>query len=151
MKKGFTLIEVIIYLALFSIVIGGGMVATYQILGSSNSSSNQVILQEEANFLLRKIDWGMTGATVATPATIPPSLTITKAGYPTLKFDLNSTNLRLTRGAGLPLSLNSSSISVSGLSFIAIGNGITTQFTLTTVQDGRNVSQTFSTTKYLRI
>ena len=38
------------------------MVATYQIIQSTDASTNQIILQEEANFLLRKIDAAITGA-----------------------------------------------------------------------------------------
>ena len=151
-KKGFTLIEAIVYMALFFIIIGGAMVTTYGIIESVNAGTNHVILQEEANFLLRKVDWAMTGATAVTAVASPPSLSITKTGLPLLKFDVSGTNFRLTRGAGSPVILNSSSISLSNLSFTPTGGGVgvTTAFTLTTVQNGRNVSENFSTTKYLR-
>lgn len=145
-KTGFTLIEIIIYIALFSIVIGGGMVATYSIIQSTDNGTNHVILQEEANFLLRKINWALTGAI---SFTIGSNLSIAKDGT-TLVFDLNSGNMRLTKGGVISI-LNSSSISVSNLTFTPVGaNGITTTFTLTTVQNGRNTSQDYSTTKYLR-
>jgi prepilin-type N-terminal cleavage/methylation domain-containing protein len=147
MKKntGFTLIEVIIYLALFSIVIGGGMVATYQIIQSKDSGANHVIMEDEANFLLRKINWALTGATPPISPLPASTLTVSKSGT-NYTFDLNSNNLRLNN-----IVLNSSSIKVSNLSFTSPGtNGITTSFTLETMQEGRKVTQPFSTTKYLR-
>ena len=171
MNKGFTLIEVVIYLALFSIIIGGGMVAVYGIIQSTDAGNNQIILQEEANFILRKIDWTLTGAiSITTPANPTPTtnLILTKniSGSPTLfTFEINSNDvicpvkyLCLKRGSAMSqlntnlFQLNSSSISISNLSFkkTPTGNGIETNFTLTTEQNGRNVSQVFTTTKYLR-
>src|SRR4051812_4410040 len=63
---GFTLIETLLYIGLFAIVIGGGMIATYQIIQSTEASKNHIILQEEANFLLRKVNWALAGATSVT-------------------------------------------------------------------------------------
>ena len=153
-SRGFTLIEVIIYLALFSIIIGGGMVATYHILQSTDAGTNHVILEEEANFLLRKIDWALTGSTlVAVPTSSTLQSTKNIDGVSTLlTFNFSSPNLTLKRASGSANTLNSSSISVSALTFqkTVIGNGVKTSFTLTTVQNGRNVTDNFSTTKYLR-
>jgi prepilin-type N-terminal cleavage/methylation domain-containing protein len=155
-NQGFTLIETIIYIALFSIVITGGMVATYQIMQGTDAAANKIIIQEEANFLLRKIDWAMTGANTISTTSSPPSLTITKTGPTVLKFDFSSPagSIRLSKGGGSPSILNSSNIIISNLSFnpVNIGSlhGINTVFTLTTNLNGRNATQTFSTTKYLR-
>jgi prepilin-type N-terminal cleavage/methylation domain-containing protein len=154
-NSGFTLIESIIYLALFSIVIAGGMIAAYGIIQSSDNGSNHITLQEEANFILRKINWAMTGSNTITVISSPPSLSVTKSGLPILLFDMSSSDLRLTRGSGSPITLNSSNIKISNLSFVKItGSGktdaVATSFTLTTFQNGRNIAQNFSTTKYLR-
>ncbi len=145
-NSGFTLIEVIVYIALFSIIIGGGMIAVYEVIQSTDAGTNHVTMEEEANFLLRKINWALTGATSFTTGS---SLSIIKSGS-TYVFDLNSGNLQLTDGGTIYI-LNSSSISVSSLSYNSIGsNGVTTSFTLKTIQNGRNVTESFSTTKYLR-
>lgn len=158
-KSGFTLIETLLYIALFAIVIGGGMVATYQIIQATDANRNQIILQEEANFIFRKIEWALTGATGICSSS-GSSLTVTKI-IPVsclitanlLVFDLNGSNIRLTRGNALPTTLNSSNILSSNLAFTVSGgipNGVTTKFTLITVQNGRAASQDFSFTKYLR-
>ena len=54
-RSGFTLIESIIYLSLLVIVVGGGVVAAYQVIQGTEATYNHVILQEEANFLFGKI------------------------------------------------------------------------------------------------
>lgn len=157
---GFTLIETLVYIALFTIIIGGGMVAVYQIIESTNASYNHVILQEEANFLFRKINWALTGAVTVnvTSGTNPfDTLTVSKPGL-SLIFTRDSGNnsLTLKKSTGPVIELNSGSISVLHLTFEDIPpsngmlQGMTTNFTLETAQNGRPASQIFSTTKYLR-
>ena len=164
MKKshGFTLIETIIYLALFAIVIGGGMVATYQIIQATDANYNHVVLQEEANFLLRKIDWALTGST---DVSVPSSSVLESTKNSTVyTFNICTTNLTIQTGSGKtcsnsPITLNSSNVTVSLTPSIPLFQEITvsgkpdeliTSFTLTTVQNGRNATEAFSTTKYLR-
>ena len=173
-QSGFTLIETIIYLFLFAIVIGGGMVAAYQIIEGTNATYNHVILQEEANLLFRKIDWALTGldgaSSINTPSTCTPSpctsssntdLIITKDGT-SHSFCLVGTNLFLQLNSGCSASspgLNSSSTAVSLTPSIPLferivtpgkPNAIKTSFTLTTIQGGKPATQDFSFTKYLR-
>lgn len=163
---GFTLIESLIYIALFTIVIGGGMVAVYNIIEATNANTNHVILQEEANFLFRKIDWALTGAT---SITIPSAGSLTSNKLEVVKnstsiaIETNLTNLNcpinylcLKRDPFSPVQLNSSSLYISGLLFTRTlaANGkpdsIKTNFSLITVQNGRATGQDFTFTKYLR-
>lgn len=158
-SKGFTLIEVIIYLALFSIIIGGGMIAVYGIIQSTDNGANHIILEEEANFLLRKIDFALTGATninILSAARLQTTKNINGVST-TYTFNICSGYLTIEVGAGKtcannPINLNSGNITVSNLSFTTGtgGAGVKTSFTLTTAQNGKNVSENFSTTKYLR-
>ena len=161
---GFTLIETIIYIALFTIVIGGGMVAAHQIVEGTNASYNHIILQEEANFLFRKIEWALTGldgsSSITAPSTGTPNsdtdLVVNKDSTE-LTFNLADGNITLN---GSPL--NSSNIKVSTTTstpppylferLITPGkpDGIRMNFTLTTYQNGRPATQNFSFTKYLR-
>lgn len=148
-QAGFTLIETLIYLALFAIVIGGGMVALYQIIQSTDAANNKVIVQEEANFLLRKIDWALTGATAISVPSATSLISTKKINgvAAQLTFNLFGTNLTLKQDADPAVVLNSSSVSVSRLSFTKISvsgqaDGITAVFALG--------PQVFSITKYLR-
>ena len=153
--SGFTLIETLIYLALFAIIIGGTVVVTYDIIAGSDNTQIKVVISEEGNFLLRKIDWALTGvASIDSPAAGASgvALSVTKLGLPAgqnpLVFDLNSGNLRLKRGAGSAMALNSSNATVSNLVFAhlaAIGQrpeAVKASFKLN--------GQPFEITKYLR-
>jgi type II secretory pathway pseudopilin PulG len=59
--SGFVLIEMIIYIALFSIMIGGLIIVAFQLIQSGNKTGSRVVVQEEMNFVLKKIDWLTTG------------------------------------------------------------------------------------------
>lgn len=154
MKKntsGFTIIETLVYLGLFSIVIGGSMAAAYQVIQATNAGYNHVFLQEEANFLLRKMNWDLTGAKSFSVTTSPAMLSIEKPGFPTLTLNTNENNIQLTRGTGSPIILNTSSVSVLDVSFETLsgGRGITVSFTLTSTSNGNNATDQFFLTKYL--
>ena len=61
-NKGFTLIEMVIYIALFSIIMGGVVVTVFQLSQSGGATTSKIIIQEEINFVLKKFDWVLTGA-----------------------------------------------------------------------------------------
>lgn len=165
-KNGFTLIETIIYLALFAIIIGGGMVATWHIIEATAAAQNHIMLQEEANFLLRKLNWALTGLPNQTSVAIPSpaipysdtTLRLTKNGV-LLTFALTDNILTLQYGSGPVLPLTISSIIISATPSTHVferhiepgkPDAVTVNFTLTTAQNGRPATQDFSITKYLR-
>ncbi len=120
--KGFTLIETLIYAALISIVVGFSLVAAYQIIDSSEGLNKKIMVEEEANFLLRKIGWALSGVDVINnpiSGATGSILSINKinfSGNP-LVFDLNSDNLRLKKGAAEPVILNNQNVKISNLVF----------------------------------
>ncbi len=156
-QKGFTLIESLLYIALFTIIIGGGLLSAYQIIQSADGSYNHIILQQEANFLFRKITWALTGATsfneTASTLTISKPMNGTTAQ---LIFKLDGGDVTLESGQPDPVILNASSIAVSDGSFSKSAgvNGqpdsVTINFTLTADQNGKPARQGFSFMKYLR-
>lgn len=125
--KAFTLIEVVMYLWLFSLVIGAGVSAVWQIIQSADVTYQHVVLQEEANFLFAKMETTETNL-----------------------FSLDNSNLQIIRAGQQPLILNSSSISVSNflLTPEVDTSAVDISFTLTTNLAARQVSQDFSFTKY---
>lgn len=60
MKKGFTLIEVIIYIALFSLLMGSAFITAYQLIDGTGKLNTKTTVQEEGNFVMRKLNWVMT-------------------------------------------------------------------------------------------
>ncbi len=120
--KGFTLIEVLIYSALIAMIISGSLIAVYQIIEGSDSIQNKIIIEQEANFLLSKIRWVLTGATAIISPTVglaSSTLSINKANYSEnpIILDLNSNNLRMKQGSGNPTILNNQNIAISNLIF----------------------------------
>lgn len=156
-QGGFTLIESVIYLALFAIIIGGGMTAAYQIIVATQAAHNHIILNQEANFLIKKIDWGLHGATGISASGSTLTMTNTISGNPTqLVFSKDGAVLMLKRGSGAAMALNSSGVLVDSVSFVknaglnGAPDSIVITLSLTTFQYGTNTSQTFSITQYVR-
>ncbi len=62
-NKGFTLIETLLYIVLFSFIMTSGIYAAYQLIDSSHDLANKTTAEADADFLLRKIDWALNGYT----------------------------------------------------------------------------------------
>lgn len=67
--RGFTLIEAILYLALFSILITGALEASFGIFESGGHSGASALLAEEGSFVISKVRIELSGVTqVVAPA-----------------------------------------------------------------------------------
>lgn len=161
-KGGFTLIEMLVYIGLFSMIIGGAIVSAYNIFESTNRNQTKAMVAEEGLFLIGKINWALTGAT-AIDLISSNKISITKSGITVsdnpLIFDNSSGEMRLKRGADSPQVLNNTNIAVNDLVFIrsvSSGNGITIEsisasFTINTkTPEGLELSENFHTIKYIR-
>lgn len=118
-KKGFTLMETLIYMALFGILMTGAITATYQLLTGGSRIETAVAVQEEGNFINRKINWALIGATGVVSG--GSTLTITRpdlgAESPLVIF-ASSTELMLKRGSAEAVPLNTQSLPVNHLAFV---------------------------------
>lgn len=161
MQKGFTLLETLIYIALFSVLIGGVLATTYNIIEASGRNQTKTVLEQEGLFLSSKLNWALAGASTVAVVPSPPSLTINKFNYPTnpLVFDLDPSlvTLRLKEGGGAATNLNNDAVQISNLVFTDIPaasgkpEGVQASFTLTAkTPNGSALSQDFTITKYLR-
>ena len=155
-QQGFTLIEVLIYLGLFSVIFVSLLASAFVILRGINSTETKAMVLEEGNFLLAKFDWAVAGATAVSVVSNPPSLNISRFSNPiTLTFSLNGNNLQMNRGAGA-VTLNNSNVIVSNLVFSNIGAGTQVESVQVTfilsakTSSGQDYSQTFIATKYLK-
>lgn len=163
--KGFTLIEALVYLGLFSILMGGATVAAYNLFDAATHAGTQVMLQEETDFLLAKIDWVLSGTQAVTAPAAGASgnsLTVVKwdtsIGNP-LVFTLSGTNLQLSKGGGTAVTLNNTNVAVTQISFNHIegsGDGITPESVETAITtsartaSGAILMRQATTTVYLR-
>lgn len=127
---GFTLIETIIYSALTAMIFGVTLLSFYQLIGSSNALNKRIIIDEEADFLIRKIEWALSGiSAVNFPAagSSGQEISINKTNYSfnPIVFDAVSGTLRIRKGTGDPVALNSQNTAISDLNFFytaAIGD-----------------------------
>jgi len=163
--RGFTLIEAIVYLALFSILMGGGVVAAYNLFEAATHGGTRVMLQEESDFLMAKVEWTLSGAQAVTAPTAGATggaLTVVKwnppAGNP-LQIAKNGNDLTLSQGGATAVILNNTNVSIANISFNHIkgsGDGINpeaveTVLTLTArTANGFMLSRTATSTVYLR-
>lgn len=72
-SRAFTLIETIIYVGLLTFLMGSTMVAVYGIIQNMGRLSTRTVVQEEGNFVLRKLDWAFTGTSSMTLIVSPAS------------------------------------------------------------------------------
>ena len=115
--KGFTLIETLIYIALFSILMSGAIVGSYNLLEGGRRNSIAIGIQEEGAFLIRKINWALTNASAVSASSGGTRLTITRpdvGSQSPLVLVGNGTTLTLKRGASAPVELNSDRYAVTG-------------------------------------
>lgn len=76
--RGFTLIEVLVYIALFGILIGGAVIATYQLLEGEERNHEALRIEQEGMFLIRKMDWILTNITAFSISPHGTLLAVTK-------------------------------------------------------------------------
>lgn len=160
MQKGFTLIEVIIYIALFSILIGGSFVSAYQLIDGSNKLSVKNTIQDEGLFVMRKLTWVLTNinpTSSITPSSLSsPTLRVVKYDGNQIDIKLNGNKIEMKESLGtnifLPITTDNVTIKASSLNFEYINpNGLgpfgtTASFIIT--KDG--IDFPFSLTKYIR-
>lgn len=155
-NRGFTLLEVVIYTALFSLLLGIAFVATYQIIDSSGNLNLKITIEEEGNFVMRKINWVFTGLDPNSTPTITGSGCAQKLSVKKTDSSINPVILRLNNISGknyIEIKENGGSfnpittanVNPSCLKFSLLGgslSGVVATFTLNDTD--------FSTVKYIR-
>lgn len=160
MNRGFTLIEMIIYVALFAILMSGATLTTYQIMQASAQTQVKGVVQDEEAFVLGKIEWVL--ASIDPSKTYSPSsgtsntLSLTRYGSTNvIKIRQNGAAVEMSEDGGVTYTpITTSNVSVSSLTFTYVAPtgtgpaGITASMTIKNPND----TQTFtvSTTRYVR-
>lgn len=149
MSRGFTLIETLVYLALFALIIGGLVSAAYLLFESSGRNQTKAMLQEEQNFIMAKIGWAMNNASAASVS--GSTLTISKYSGPNIVIDKSGDNVRMDGTV-----LNNTNVTVDDLSFVNVGGGssaesVETSLTMSAkTPNGMTISLTATSTRYIR-
>lgn len=138
--RGFTLIETLVYIALLSIIMGGALTAVYGLIEGSQKINTRTTIQEEGNFVLRKIRGVLSNTTSVTmpSPTTPTSSSLIVVLYDgsnaTVRFNAASHLVEIQRGAGNPfVALTSTNVKAENLQFnylSGIPAGIDTSLTI---------------------
>ena len=127
-NSGFTLIETLIYAALVSVVIGMILMVTFQIVSGSRGLNEKIFMEDEASFLLRKIEWATAGASaINSPISGQSSsdtLSVDKFEIdPTdnpIVFSVSDGDLLMREGTGSEVRLNSPLLTIENATFTHI-------------------------------
>jgi hypothetical protein len=156
-----------IYLALFSIIITGGLISAYSLIESSYRNQTKAMVQEEGSFLIGKIDWALTGTqTISLPTANTFGTTLSLVRYEAstspVVITIVSGNMTIKVGTNPTHVLNNTNVQISCpptgcfTHSSATADGInpenaTASFTISSkTSQGFSTSQFFSTVKYLR-
>jgi len=120
-QTGFTLIEALLYTLFISFIIFAALGSTYQLIEGSEALKGDVAVDEEVNFLVRKMEWYMTGIdTIVSPAEGASAtyVTLNKQGFGSnpVTFSLIGDDFEIDKN-GTGTLLNSDSVVISSVSF----------------------------------
>ncbi|MBM3261540.1 type II secretion system protein [Candidatus Kaiserbacteria bacterium] len=152
-QSGFTLMETIVYIGLFGIIMAMGMLSVHQLLGGSAQVNKKSTVQDEQNFVLRKII-GALGSIDPTETYTPSSgtsatLSFTRYDGMQVAVRLSGTRVEMSENGGTTYEpITTDNVSVSNLMFTYVAPsgagpaGIAASVTV----DGLEAS----TTRYIR-
>ncbi|HEY5383091.1 MAG TPA: prepilin-type N-terminal cleavage/methylation domain-containing protein [Candidatus Paceibacterota bacterium] len=159
-KNGFTLIEVIIYLALFAILMAGALTASFNLVESGGRDASRALLAEEGSFVIAKVQWALSGATLITVPSVGGSSSVLSVARVSGR-DSNGISVSLPTVAAVtvdPSELVGGTVMLTSVSFYhAAGSGtginpesLGVRFTLSThTRGGALLSQEFFSTTSL--
>ncbi len=121
-RKGFTLIETLIYTMIVSMIIGSFLLILYNLAGSVDRTLRNVDLSDQKQFIIQKADWALQSVSVVNSPSAGfsgTSISINKVGYGSnpVVVDLVGGVLRMSEGGGVAVPLTPVGITVSNLSF----------------------------------
>lgn len=108
--------ETMIYIALFSVLIGGAVVSAYHVLQGGSRNQQAVEVQQEGTFINRKVNWEIAKAN---SAQVVSGALVLEPGHVVVKESAG--RVTLTRASGSEYPLNAESLTVSGTTFTVTG------------------------------
>ncbi|HEY4526756.1 MAG TPA: type II secretion system protein [Candidatus Paceibacterota bacterium] len=116
---GFTLIEVVIYVALLGILLGGAITAAFSLTDGSARNLAALRLRGEATFIDEKIAWALSNATAVSASENGRTLTIHRMPGDDFETEdnpitlyLEGGTLMMSRAAGAGVALNAERFSI---------------------------------------
>ncbi len=150
MKKGFTLIETLIYIALFGLLLSAGFSTVYYLIQGADKNSSKGIIQNEGNFVSKKFDWIFSSMTSVNKqgSGCNQSLTVNRSSSPhqiDVQRNISSSTVEISENGGSFFPITTINASTTCLQFQVIA-GSNPGVIATTTLNGMD----FVVTKYLR-
>jgi Tfp pilus assembly protein FimT len=156
-KNAFTLIEVLVYLGLFAILMGGMVTVAFSVFESSNRDQTKIMIQEEGDFLVAKINHALSEAKNVN--VIGQELSVGRWDDSMVLVNLSGTDLNISEGGNPQVTLNNSNVEISPnvkvspeiFTYSSDPENIQVNFTVSAkTPNGTIVYQDFFMVKYLR-
>lgn len=145
--RAFTLIETIIYIALFGVFMSGVLLSVYSMMQSGDQFTNRNSATNEGTFVTAKLDWVLRSlGSVTTPSSgYGTSLSVTRSDGTQVDVRLTSgvIEMRINGGSYVPLTTNN--VTVTSLGFNTL-SGTQTGIEASTTINGIS----FMTRRYIR-
>lgn len=129
-KRGFTLIETIIYVALFSMLISGLLGSMWPFLRGAENTSAKVVVEGESAFAIRKINIVLASSTkvITTPSAGNSGNVLTVTEYNDDTFTITTTGNAFTvqknSGAAVPFTADRVSVTAFTAKHVAPAAGL---------------------------
>lgn len=156
-RAGFTLIETLLYIAIFSVILVAGIVGAYNIIEGTTRFNRRVLVEAEANFLLRKFSLATENILAVTEPNVPgvgesQFIATRDLGGSTedVSFAVVNGRMELARNAQPALPLSSDNVTVGNFLVTVVDDpldGKPGALTITFTVDGKP----YTMTRFLRI
>lgn len=145
--RGLTLIETILYIALWSFIMSSVMLTVYGIAQNGDLFAKRNVASDEGEFVTAKLNWALGDmASITTPSSgSGSSLSITRNDGTVVEVRLTGDVIEMRVAGGSYIPLTTANVSVSSLEFTRI-SGTPAGIQASTTIDGIN----FMTRRYLR-
>lgn len=130
-NRGFTLVETLLYIALFGILLTGVVMSAYPLITGADKLSVNVVEESEASFVFQKIEWALSSASaVSSPSS--SELRVTRVGGGSVWFRQTGNFIEISEDVGISwFSLNATRAVVSSFTVSVVSgtpNTITVSF-----------------------
>ena len=117
-KAGFTFVELILYIAIVTIMLSALVPFAWNIIGAASKSNTEQEVFSQARFVSERIKYEIRSATGinSVAATSISLVTLVPATNPTV-IDFAGGNIRVKQGVGVVVVMNSPDVVISGLTF----------------------------------
>lgn len=135
-KNGFTFIELILYIALVTIVLSAVVPFAWNSVETGVKSAVQQEVNANARYISERLLYEIRNASgINSVSATSLSLSTSSAGTNPTIIDLSGGNIRIKQGSGSPININTANSVITNLAFVNLSSGDlkskNVQFTIT--------------------